>query len=115
MNKRLALELLQKVSNPTNSFTELEADDDGAIPNVPQRIESRMTGRAKVRDPSLVPGDGETSPCPGSSFADIPRPWDIMGINHVINNTEVTDTLRFPIADLISCCNHSPTESGLTV
>jgi hypothetical protein len=29
MSKRLALELLQKVSNPSHMFTELEADDDG--------------------------------------------------------------------------------------
>jgi hypothetical protein len=29
MSKRLALELLQKVSKPSHMFTELEADDDG--------------------------------------------------------------------------------------
>jgi hypothetical protein len=29
MSKRLALELLQKVSNPSHMFTDLEADDDG--------------------------------------------------------------------------------------
>ncbi|XP_011299997.1 mitogen-activated protein kinase kinase kinase kinase 5 isoform X6 [Fopius arisanus] len=43
MSKRLALELLQKVSNPSHMFTELDADDDGAVPNVPQRIASRHT------------------------------------------------------------------------
>ncbi|PNF29754.1 Mitogen-activated protein kinase kinase kinase kinase 5 [Cryptotermes secundus] len=50
MSKRLALELLQKVSNPSHMFTELEADDDGAVPNVPQRIASKHTSaRAKAR------------------------------------------------------------------
>ena len=45
MNKRLALELLQKVSNPSHMFTDLEADEDGAVPNVPQRIASRHTSK----------------------------------------------------------------------
>lgn len=29
MNKKIAIELLQKVSNPSHSFPDLEADDDG--------------------------------------------------------------------------------------
>lgn len=29
MNKRLAIELLQKVNNPSHMFTEMEADEDG--------------------------------------------------------------------------------------
>lgn len=29
MNRRLALELLQKVSNPSHMFADLEADEDG--------------------------------------------------------------------------------------
>ncbi|KDR20647.1 Mitogen-activated protein kinase kinase kinase kinase 3 [Zootermopsis nevadensis] len=50
MSKRLAVELLQKVSNPSHMFAELEADDDGVIPNVPQRIASKHTSvRAKSR------------------------------------------------------------------
>ncbi|XP_048513551.1 mitogen-activated protein kinase kinase kinase kinase 5 isoform X15 [Athalia rosae] len=51
MSKRLALELLQKVSNPSHMFTELEPDDDGAVPNVPQRIASRHTARSRQRSP----------------------------------------------------------------
>lgn len=51
MNKRLALELLQKVSNPSHMFTELEADEDGAVPNVPQRIASRHTARPRPKSP----------------------------------------------------------------
>lgn len=29
MNRRLALELLQKVNNPSHMFTDLEADEEG--------------------------------------------------------------------------------------
>lgn len=29
MNRRLALELLQKVNNPSHMFADLEADEDG--------------------------------------------------------------------------------------
>ncbi|XP_014247618.1 mitogen-activated protein kinase kinase kinase kinase 3 isoform X6 [Cimex lectularius] len=76
MNKRIALELLQKYSNPSHNFNELEADDDGTVPNVPQRIASRMTG------------NGDMSPGPGTTFADINRAWDIMDINHVMSNRE---------------------------
>ncbi|XP_030763046.1 mitogen-activated protein kinase kinase kinase kinase 5 isoform X1 [Sitophilus oryzae] len=47
MSKRLALELLQKVNNPSHMFADLEADEDGAVPNVPQRIASRLTTRPK--------------------------------------------------------------------
>lgn len=52
MGKRLALELLQKVSNPSHMFADMEADEDGAVPNVPQRIESRSS---KLRNKSLIP------------------------------------------------------------
>lgn len=51
MSKRLALELLQKVSNPSHMFTDLEADEDGAVPNVPQRIASRHTARPRPKSP----------------------------------------------------------------
>ncbi|KAG8263654.1 Mitogen-activated protein kinase kinase kinase kinase 1 [Homalodisca vitripennis] len=47
MSKRLAIELLQKVSNPSHNFTEFEPDDDGAVPNVPQRIASRLTSKGR--------------------------------------------------------------------
>lgn len=83
MSKRLALELLQKVNNPSHMFSDLEADEDGvssltpccslkitlrlelvlqnflpfqAVPNVPQRIASRHTARAKRRLPSQLGG-----------------------------------------------------------
>lgn len=47
MSKRLSLELLQKVNNPSHMFADLEPDDEGAVPNVPQRIASRLTARSK--------------------------------------------------------------------
>ncbi|XP_076262755.1 MAP4K3-like protein hppy isoform X3 [Rhynchophorus ferrugineus] len=47
MSRRLALELLQKVTNPSHMFADMEADEDGAVPNVPQRIASRLTTRPK--------------------------------------------------------------------
>ncbi|RZC38645.1 mitogen-activated protein kinase kinase kinase kinase 5, partial [Asbolus verrucosus] len=47
MHRRLAIELLQKVNNPSHMFTEMEPDEDGAVPNVPQRIASRLTSRPK--------------------------------------------------------------------
>ncbi|CAH1978909.1 unnamed protein product [Acanthoscelides obtectus] len=50
MSRRLALELLQKVNNPSHMFTEFEADEDGAVPNVPQRITSRLTTRPKSQN-----------------------------------------------------------------
>ncbi|BES89047.1 mitogen-activated protein kinase kinase kinase kinase [Nesidiocoris tenuis] len=91
MNKRIALDLLQKVSNPSLSFSELEPDEDGSVPNVPQRIASRMTAQPlPLRDSPLTPGsgNGDISPGPGTTFADINRAWDIMDINHVMTNVE---------------------------
>ncbi|XP_072934012.1 mitogen-activated protein kinase kinase kinase kinase 5 [Epargyreus clarus] len=49
MNKRLAIELLQKYSNPPSHCNSQELDDDGALSNVPQRIASRHTGRGGRR------------------------------------------------------------------
>ncbi|XP_061725305.1 mitogen-activated protein kinase kinase kinase kinase 5 [Cydia pomonella] len=47
MNKRLAIELLQKYSNPPSVCNNSEMDDDGAVSNVPQRIASKHTGRGQ--------------------------------------------------------------------
>ncbi|XP_037292890.1 mitogen-activated protein kinase kinase kinase kinase 5 isoform X3 [Manduca sexta] len=46
MSKRLAIELLQKYSNPPTHCNQ-EPDEDGGISTVPQRIASRLTGRAR--------------------------------------------------------------------
>lgn len=59
MSKRLALELLQKVSNPSHMFADLEADEDGAVPNVPQRIASRHTARPRPKSVSQLDSDGK--------------------------------------------------------
>ena len=58
MSKRLALELLQKVSNPSHTFAELDADEDGAVPNVPQRIASRHTAKSRPKSPPQLDSDG---------------------------------------------------------
>ncbi|KAL3284790.1 hypothetical protein HHI36_018932 [Cryptolaemus montrouzieri] len=50
MSRRLAIELLHKVNNPSHMFTDMEPDEDGAVPNVPQRIASRLTSRPKSQD-----------------------------------------------------------------
>ncbi|CAG5059923.1 unnamed protein product [Parnassius apollo] len=47
MNKRLAIELLQKYSNPPSHCGSQELDEDGALSNVPQRIASKHTGRGR--------------------------------------------------------------------
>ncbi|XP_014214960.1 mitogen-activated protein kinase kinase kinase kinase 3 isoform X2 [Copidosoma floridanum] len=51
MSKRLALELLQKVSNPSTTYADMEPDEDGAVPNVPQRIASRHTAKQRPKSP----------------------------------------------------------------
>ncbi|XP_046675812.1 mitogen-activated protein kinase kinase kinase kinase 5 isoform X4 [Homalodisca vitripennis] len=86
MSKRLAIELLQKVSNPSHNFTEFEPDDDGAVPNVPQRIASRLT--SKGRRTSVESAADEVQPVDPSHFADVNRAWDIMDINVMMNNIE---------------------------
>ncbi|KAL1457570.1 hypothetical protein WDU94_007783 [Cyamophila willieti] len=55
MNKRVAIELLQKVRNPPTSYSELEPDDDGEIANVPHRIPSKhLTSRSNhARKPNI--------------------------------------------------------------
>ncbi|XP_049857166.1 mitogen-activated protein kinase kinase kinase kinase 5 isoform X12 [Schistocerca gregaria] len=108
MSKRLALELLQKVSNPSHMFTDLEPDDDGAIPNVPQRIPSKSTSsRDRIMDfglthhgecpHSTVQRVGEIPKPPVPHFTDISRPWDIDILNNVetVHNCDsTTDWLK---------------------
>lgn len=93
MQRRLALELLNKVNNPSHSFTDLEMDEDGSIPNVPQRIASRLTSRSKpqhggvlqqpVADIETIDEANNTLQRPGPSGhagEDISKPWDFMDI-----------------------------------
>ncbi|XP_035741943.1 mitogen-activated protein kinase kinase kinase kinase 5-like isoform X3 [Vespa mandarinia] len=100
MNKRLALELLQKVSNPSHMFTDLEADEDGAVPNVPQRIASRHTARPRPKSPisqldsdDLINLDGSTLQRDSiTPSVDTNPAWDIMDImNNVkaVHNCDV--------------------------
>ncbi|XP_063236828.1 mitogen-activated protein kinase kinase kinase kinase 5-like isoform X13 [Bacillus rossius redtenbacheri] len=106
MSKRLALELLQKVSNPQHMFTDLEPDEDGAVPNVPQRIASKHTSARAKSKPAVdlpisqrdvllhdqgVPSrlDGDLPPPHPPHFTDVSRVWDIMDI---MNNIETVHT-----------------------
>ncbi|XP_072749794.1 mitogen-activated protein kinase kinase kinase kinase 5 isoform X2 [Anoplolepis gracilipes] len=99
MHKRLALELLQKVSNPSHMFADLEADEDGAVPNVPQRIASRHTARPRPKSPiSQLDSDDQIN-IDGTLHRDSISPsvdsnpaWDIMDImNNVkaVHNCDV--------------------------
>ncbi|XP_043482272.1 mitogen-activated protein kinase kinase kinase kinase 5 isoform X6 [Leptopilina heterotoma] len=98
MSKRLALELLQKVSNPSHMFTDLEADEDGAVPNVPQRIASRHTARSRPKSPisqldcdDQINLDGETLQRESiPSSVDTSPAWNIMDImNNTVHNCDV--------------------------
>ncbi|XP_029046321.1 mitogen-activated protein kinase kinase kinase kinase 5 isoform X6 [Osmia bicornis bicornis] len=99
MSKRLALELLQKVSNPSHMFTDLEADEDGAVPNVPQRIASRHTARPRPKSPIPQLDSDDQINIDGTLQRDVISPsvdtspaWDIMDImNNVkaVHNCDV--------------------------
>ncbi|CAG2054272.1 unnamed protein product, partial [Timema podura] len=79
MNKRLALELLQKVSNPQHNFTEFEADEDGVRDNCnPDQIQ---------RDNEISAGRPLTP-----HYADVSRAWDIMDIMNNIETVHSCDT-----------------------
>ncbi|XP_044599601.1 mitogen-activated protein kinase kinase kinase kinase 5 isoform X3 [Cotesia glomerata] len=99
MNKRLALELLQKVSNPSHMFTDLEADEDGAVPNVPQRIASRHTSRPRPKSPiSQLDSDDRIILDSGTLQRDTTPPidggnpvWDIMDIMNNVKTVHNCD------------------------
>ncbi|XP_043482276.1 mitogen-activated protein kinase kinase kinase kinase 5 isoform X10 [Leptopilina heterotoma] len=99
MSKRLALELLQKVSNPSHMFTDLEADEDGAVPNVPQRIASRHTARSRPKSPisqldcdDQINLDGETLQRESiPSSVDTSPAWNIMDIMNNVKTVHNCD------------------------
>ncbi|XP_016905775.1 mitogen-activated protein kinase kinase kinase kinase 5 isoform X7 [Apis cerana] len=98
MNKRLALELLQKVSNPSHMFTELEADEDGAVPNVPQRIASRHTARPRPKSPIPQLDSDDQINLDGTLQRDVISPsvdtnpsWDIMDIMNNVKSVHNCD------------------------
>ncbi|KOX69619.1 Mitogen-activated protein kinase kinase kinase kinase 3 [Melipona quadrifasciata] len=98
MSKRLALELLQKVSNPSHMFTDLEADEDGAVPNVPQRIASRHTARPRPKSPipqldsdDQINLDGTLQRDAISSSVDTTPSWDIMDIMNNVKSVHNCD------------------------
>ncbi|KAK9885797.1 hypothetical protein WA026_013666 [Henosepilachna vigintioctopunctata] len=113
MSRRLAIELLQKVNNPSHMFADMEPDEDGAIPNVPQRIASRLTSRPKP--PNMVHSvdvDIEnideanntlqrSGPCIGAN-GEKPENWDVMDI---MNN----------VTTVHNCVEHQNKKCGLGI
>ncbi|XP_034948366.1 mitogen-activated protein kinase kinase kinase kinase 5 isoform X2 [Chelonus insularis] len=100
MSKRLALELLQKVSNPSHMFTDLEADEDGAVPNVPQRIASRHTTRPRPKSPTFQLDSDDQINLDGGTLlrdaASLPidkdnAVWDIMDIMNNVKTVHNCD------------------------
>ncbi|XP_033332780.1 MAP4K3-like protein hppy isoform X11 [Megalopta genalis] len=98
MSKRLALELLQKVSNPSHMFTDLEADEDGAVPNVPQRIASRHTARPRPKSPIPQLDSDDQINLDGTLQREVISPsvdgspaWDIMDIMNNVKTVHNCD------------------------
>ncbi|XP_071449786.1 mitogen-activated protein kinase kinase kinase kinase 5 isoform X2 [Hetaerina americana] len=102
LTKRLPLELLQKVSNPSHMFADLEPDEEGAIPNVPQRIASKHTAQHRPRSARETSSDGtdadqtlqRDAPADQQSphYADVSRAWDIMDIMNNIKAVHHCDS-----------------------
>ncbi|KAL0274266.1 UNVERIFIED_CONTAM: hypothetical protein PYX00_006732 [Menopon gallinae] len=104
MTKRLALELLQKVNNPSHMFSDLEPDEEGSVPNVPQRIASRHTSRSKSRSHfshdnilDSPTNDNTIQPLsqqhpPPQNFTEVERAWHIL---EYINNGEHTQNCDY--------------------
>ncbi|XP_058806141.1 mitogen-activated protein kinase kinase kinase kinase 5-like isoform X10 [Phymastichus coffea] len=98
MSKRLAVELLEKVSNFSHAFTELEPDEDGHVANVPQRIASRHTVKARPKSPiSQLDSDDRLNLDDGTLQRDSSSPWqapatwdfiDIMNNDKTANNCD---------------------------
>ncbi|XP_074028055.1 MAP4K3-like protein hppy isoform X2 [Leptinotarsa decemlineata] len=109
MHRRLALELLQKVNNPSHMFTD-EPDEDGAVPNVPQRIPSRLTSRPKPQNAVLSNVDIDRideanntlqrTELPGVTVEDTTQPWDLMDI---MNN----------VTSVHNCVEHQNQKCGI--
>nr|CAH7723974.1 unnamed protein product [Callosobruchus chinensis] len=110
MSRRLALELLQKVNNPSHMFTDFEADEDGAVPNVPQRITSRLTTRPKsqnalrtnadIQDIDEVNNTLQRPGPPNIIVEDKTKPWDVMDI---MNN----------VTSVHNCVEHQNKKCGI--
>ncbi|XP_050517082.1 mitogen-activated protein kinase kinase kinase kinase 5 isoform X10 [Diabrotica virgifera virgifera] len=110
MHRRLALELLQKVNNPSHMFADLEPDEDGAVPNVPQRIASRLTSRPKPQNAVLSNSDVDRIDEANNTLqrSDIPTviveekqpQWDLMDI---MNN----------VTSVHNCVEHQNQKCGI--
>lgn len=120
-------ELLQKVSNPQHMFAELEPDDEGQLPNVPQRIASRLTARAAggVRG-GRGAGSSDTVSCAGA-LDESNNPLSAPALQHAATGEPVaatpgsgTSTEPWDIMDIMnnvtsvhSCAEHRNQQCGL--
>ncbi|XP_013178571.1 PREDICTED: mitogen-activated protein kinase kinase kinase kinase 5 isoform X2 [Papilio xuthus] len=94
MSKRLAIELLQKYSNPPSHCSSQELDEDGAISNVPQRIASKHTGRGRrVLGEPDIPGAAPSRP---RSLADRAPPRALKPVTRVSRPTSLLDEIPNP-------------------
>ncbi|XP_018566931.1 mitogen-activated protein kinase kinase kinase kinase 5 isoform X3 [Anoplophora glabripennis] len=107
MHRRLALELLQKVNNPSHMFTDLEPDEDGAVPNVPQRIASRLTSRPKQQNvhvnvdiQHIDESNNTIQKTANVIVEDKGQPWDLMDI---MNN----------VTSVHNCVEHQNQKCGI--
>ncbi|XP_013145406.1 PREDICTED: uncharacterized protein LOC106108693 [Papilio polytes] len=94
MSKRLAIELLQKYSNPPSHCSSQELDEDGAISNVPQRIASKHTGRGRrVLGEPDIPGAPPSRP---RSLADRAPTRALKPVTRVSRPTSLLDEIPNP-------------------
>lgn len=103
LTKRLAKELLEKVSNPSHSFADLDPDEDGSIQDVPQRIASKRSTRCKQRtqselhmesinfEPPLVT-ELSTEQLPETCIGGISEAWGITEDIVDLDNFDVTQS-----------------------
>lgn len=108
MHRRLALELLQKVTNPSHMFTDVEPDEDGAVENVPQRIQSRLTkpkhSAHMMSSDAHIDEANNTLQRAGATNAisneDKSQPWDLMDL---MNN----------VTSVHNCVEHQNKKCGI--
>ncbi|KPJ17569.1 Mitogen-activated protein kinase kinase kinase kinase 3, partial [Papilio machaon] len=94
MSKRLAIELLQKYSNPPSHCSSQELDEDGAMSNVPQRIASKHTGRGRrVLGEPDIPGAAPSRP---RSLADRAPTRALKPVTRVSRPTSLLDEIPNP-------------------
>ncbi|XP_028027584.1 mitogen-activated protein kinase kinase kinase kinase 5 isoform X2 [Bombyx mandarina] len=129
MSKRLAIELLQKYSNPPTHCNP-EPDEDAGISSVPQRIASRHTNRGgrrilaerlrspdnsvdRLRPRSLVPEPAPPSDEEGAITFTAPPAARADTINNTVYHRQSSED--WSVASIISCPKHNPISQDLSL